>query len=415
VNHADALGMQSLLDSKLLQRIRVGPLAPYFDIYLARLQRDGFIASSVPCQAYAIARFSRWLDQRHCAIADIDDSLVREFLNRDPGVVHYPEPATLRRLCSVLRDVGVLRDSPASVLTASERCVYEYRQYLVNQRGLSASCLSNYTSFVEQFLSSRFPDGDLRFSELCASDVTAFLGACTGKLASGRIKLLVTALRSFLRYLLHQGQIKIELAGCVPSVAGWAFSDIPKCLPAGAVEHLLEQQNRSTPLGQRNYAILLLLARLGLRAGEVLALNLQDIEWENGCITIRRKAGRWMQLPLPTDVGETVALYLHSGRPQCSSRRVFVRHAAPLRGFAHTITISSIVRRALIKAGIESERTGAHVLRHSLAADLLRKGASLAEIGDVLGHRRPDTTALYAKVDLVALRPLALPWPGGAQ
>lgn len=407
--------MQSLLDSKLLQRVRVGPLAPYFDVYLARLQRDGFRASSVPCQAYAIARFSRWLDQRHCVIASLDDSLVREFLNRDPGVVHYPEAATVRRLCSVLRDVGVLQDAPASVSTASERCVNEYRQYLINQRGLSASCLSNYTSFVEEFLSSRFQDGDLRFSELCASDVTAFLQACTGKMARGRIKLLITALRSFLRYLLHQGHTKIELAGCVPAAAVWAFSEIPKGLPAGAVERLLDQQNRSTPLGERNHAILLLLARLGLRAGEVLALNLQDFDWENGCITIRRKAGRWMQLPLPADVGEAVALYLRSGRPRCSSRYVFVRHRAPVRGFAQSITISSIVRRALIKAGIKSERTGAHVLRHSLASDLLRKGASLAEIGDVLGHRRPDTTALYAKVDLVTLRSLALPWPGGAQ
>ncbi|MGH9627329.1 MAG: site-specific integrase [Bryobacteraceae bacterium] len=407
--------MHSLLDPKLLQRVRVGPLAPYLDIYLARLRRDGFMASSVPCQAYAIARFSRWLEQRHCTVADLDDSTVREFLNRDPGIVHYPEPATLRRLCLILQEIGVLQAATPPVPTASERCVNEYRQYLVNQRGLSASCLSNYTSFVKEFLSSRFPDDNLSFSELCASDVTAFLQAGTARLARGRAKLLVTALRSFLRYLLHRGRIEVELAGCVPSVAGWAFSEIPKCLPAGAVERLLEQHNRSTALGQRNYAILLLLARLGLRAGEVRGLNLQDIDWENGCITIRRKAGRWMQLPLPTEVGEAVALYLRSGRPQCSSRYVFVRHRAPVRGFAHSITISSIVRRALIRAGIESERTGAHVLRHSLAADLLRKGASLEEIGDVLGHRRPDTTALYAKVDLEALRPLALSWPGGAQ
>jgi site-specific recombinase XerD len=355
-NDADALGMQSLLDPKLLERLRVGPLAPYFDIYLAGLQRDGFMPSSVPCQAYAIARFSRWLDQRHCTISDLDDSLVREFLNRDPGVVHCHEPATLRRLCSVLREAGVLQYALPSVLSASEQCVNEYRQYLINQRGLSASCLPNYLSFVKEFLSSRFPDDDLRFSELCASDVTGFVKACTDKLAPGRIKLLVTALRSFLRYLVHHGRTKMELAGCVPSVAGWAFSEIPKGLPAGAVERLLRQQNRSTPLGQRNYAILLLLARLGLRAGEVLALTFADFDWENGCITVRRKAGRWMQLPLPADVGEAVAVYLQSSRPRCSSRRVFVRHAAPIRGFAHTITVSSIVRRALKKAGIESER-----------------------------------------------------------
>jgi len=157
----------------------------------------------------------------------------------------------------------------------------------------------------------------------------------------------------------------------------------------------------------------LLLARLGLRACEIVALQLDDIDWDNGWITIRGKGGRLAQMPLPSDVGEAIAVYLRFGRPCCHCRRVFLRHRAPIRGFAHSITVSTIVRRALIQAGIDSARKGAHVFRHTLATDLLRQQVSLDEIGDLLRHQSPNTTALYAKVDLTALRSLALPWPGG--
>jgi len=285
----------------------------------------------------------------------------------------------------------------------------------VHQRGLAESCLPNYISYVEQFLSERFAENEPCFTELRASDVTRFVKDRVGKLSPGRAKLLVTALRSFLRYLLHQGLIMVELAGCVPAVACWSLSEIPKSLPPGTVQRVLAQQDRTTAVGCRNFAILILLARLGLRAGEVVALNLEDLDWEEGLIRIRRKGARWTRLPLPADVGEAIATYLRSDRPRCSSRRVFLRHSAPIRGFAHTITVSSIVRRTLIRAGVDSARTGAHLLRHTLAVDLLRKGASLDEIGDVLGHRSPNTTALYAKVDSVALNAIALPWPGGAR
>jgi integrase len=159
----------------------------------------------------------------------------------------------------------------------------------------------------------------------------------------------------------------------------------------------------------------LLLARLGLRACEIVALELDDIDWDNARITIRGKGGRLAQMPLPTDVGEAIALYLRSGRPRCACRRVFLRNRAPLRGFAHSITVSSIVRRALIEAGVDSARKGAHLFRHTLATELLRQEVSLDEIGELLRHESPNTTALYAKVDLIALRSLALPWPGGAQ
>lgn len=407
--------MQPLVDPKLLERLRIGPLAQYFDIYLSRLKRDGFLPSSVPCQAYAITRFSKWLHQKGIRPDDLDESTVRKFLDRHPGVVHYPERATLRRLMSILRESGIVRAESPLPLTPVEACVHEYRQYLVRDRGLSAASLPNYLSFVTEFLRERFSNGDLCLSGLRAVDVITFMKEQAARLSPGRTKLLVTALRVFLRYLLHQGKIEIELAGCVLPVASWSFSEIPKHLPPDTVQRVLARHDRSTPVGRRNYAILLLLARLGPRAGEVVGLNLEDFDWDNGLIRIRRKGSRWTQLPLPSDVGAAIAAYLQSDRPLCSSRRVFLRHNAPIRGFAHTICVSSIVRRTLIAAGIDSERTGAHLFRHTLAVDLLRKGASLGQIGDVLGHRSPNTTALYAKVDVAALRAVALPWPGGAR
>jgi len=407
--------MQPIIDSKLLERLRVGPLAPFLDVYISRIEQDGFLPSSVPCQAYAIARFSKWLQQEDIRLGDLDEIRVRRFLDRDPGVVHFPEPATIRRLVLILRDIGVLKAEPPAVVTSLQHCVAEYRKYLVHQRGLAESCLPNYLSYVQQFLAKRFGANEPCFIELCASDVTTFMKDQIGKLSAGRAKLLVTALRSFLRYLLHQGLITVELASCVPAVACWSLSEIPKSLPTGTVQRVLAQQVRPTAVGCRNFAILMLLARLGLRAGEVVALNLEDLDWEEGLIRIRRKGARWTQLPLPADVGEAIATYLRLHRPRCSSRRVFLRHSAPIRGFAHTITVSSIVRRTLIRAGVDSARTGAHLLRHTLAVDLLRNGASLDEIGDVLGHRSPNTTALYAKVDLAALSTITLPWPGGVQ
>jgi len=407
--------MQPLIDPKLLQRLRVGPLAEYFDVYLARVERDGFLPSSLPCQAYAITRFSKWLQQENIRPNDLDDEVVRKFLGRDPGMAHYPERATIRRLVSILRELGVVKVEAPRPNTPVQTCVQEYRDYLVGDRGLSAASVPNYLSFVEQFLRERFSEGEVCLSGLRAGDVITFLKTQAAKLSPGRRKLLVTALRTFLRYLLHQGKIQMELSGCVLRVASWSFSAIPKSLPSGTVQQVLAGHDRSTAVGRRNYAILLLLARLGLRAGEVVTLNLEDLDWNNGLIRIRRKGSRWTQLPLPVDVGTAIAAYLQSDRPRSSSRRVFLRHCAPIRGFAHTISVSSIVRRTLVGAGIDSERTGAHLFRHTLAVDLLRNGASLEEIGDVLGHRRPDTTALYAKVDVIALRELALPWPGGAR
>jgi integrase len=190
---------------------------------------------------------------------------------------------------------------------------------------------------------------------------------------------------------------------------------LPKCLLPGQVEQILDHCEHGTSKGRRDYAILLLLARLGLRAGEVVALTLDDVDWEEGHLTVRSKGGRWTRLPIPVDVGKAISDYLTNGRPSCADRHVFIRERAPRRGFPASTRISALVRSAVIRSGIESARKGAHLFRHSLATEMLRKDASLREIGEVLRHRSPDTTQLYAKVDLRSLECLALPWPKGEQ
>jgi integrase len=199
----------------------------------------------------------------------------------------------------------------------------------------------------------------------------------------------------------------------VPTVPNWSKATLPKFLPPGAVQRVLTGCDRRTSIGRRDYAILLLLSRLGLRGGEVVALNLEDIDWECGQITIHGKGGRSAEMPLPADVGEAIAAYLRYDRRRSCSRRVFIRAMAPLTGFASSVAICFIVKKALERAGVQSPRKGAHLFRHTLACDLLRQGCSLDEIGEVLRHKSPETTAIYAKVDVTALHSLALPWPGG--
>jgi integrase len=226
---------------------------------------------------------------------------------------------------------------------------------------------------------------------------------------------MLPALRAFLRYLHHSGVTATDLSPGVPAVPTWRFATLPKYLQPAQVAQVLAACDRQTAVGRRDYAILLLLARLGLRAGEVVALRLEDLDWAAGHLTVRSKGGRWSQFPLPTDVGAALAAYLQQDRPRCASRQVFLRRCAPWGGFANSIAVSTLVARACRRAGIRAPHTGAHVFRHSLATTMLRQGASLAEIGEVLRHRSPQTTTLYAKVDLGALHGLACPWPGGAR
>jgi site-specific recombinase XerD len=274
--------------------------------------------------------------------------------------------------------------------------------------------LKSYLPIVRRFLVERPDNHVLRFDKLRPTDLHGFIVRGAQRRSLGRAKLAVTAMRSFLRFLQQRGILAIDLAAAMPGVANWRLSHLPKTLPPHQVEQLLASCDRDTPAGQRDYAILLLLARLGLRGGEVVAMTLDDLVWECGEIVVRGKGQRLARMPLPPDVGSALANYLRYVRPACATRRVFIRMLAPLRGLRGPSTICCIVRRALKRAGVTSDFKGAHLLRHSLATDLLRRGASLDEIGQLLRHSQPITTQIYAKVDIAALRSIGLAWPGAA-
>jgi integrase/recombinase XerD len=211
--------MKTFIDPNLLQRLRVGPLAPYLDAYLKHIEQEGFVPSSAPMQMYAIARFSKWLRDRQFDLHQVDEAAVNRFLKRDPGVVHSCESATLRRLLAMLRQIGVTVAKASEPGTCHQRFIVDYRRYLLRERGLAEATLVYFVRFAEQFLSARFGNGDLNLSELCAKDVTDFVQNRAHQLSPGRAKLLVTALRSLLRYMRHQGEIPIDLATCVLPVA----------------------------------------------------------------------------------------------------------------------------------------------------------------------------------------------------
>lgn len=403
--------------SSTIERLRQGPLSEYLDAYATAVAAQGYGRHSIREQIVAISDFSRWLKQKHIEVRALDSDVVDRFLRyrRRPHRVRRGDPKALQRLLTMLRQQGVVKHQPPVADTAQSRIVAEFRRYLLQERGLSPSTLLNYVPVAEQFLAERFHNRAPNFAALRAPHVTGFVMRHAHQLSPVRAGLMVTALRSFFRYLRHRGEIATDLAGCVPSVPNRSLSTLPRFLPAATVERILECCDRKTPSGRRNHAILLLLARLGVRAGEVVGLSLDDIDWTTGQITIRGKGGKSAQLPLPADVGSALAAYLRHDRPRSATRSVFLRHRAPLVGFGNSSTISSLVRRALKHAGVESVHKGAHVLRHSLATSLLRQGGSLDEIGELLRHQSPNTTAIYAKVDVTALHTLALPWPGGGR
>ena len=402
--------------SKTIERLRQGPLNEHLDAYATAVAEQGYTHDSIRQQIVVIADFSRWLAQKHIDVQALSSQVVDRYLRprRRQQRIRRGEPKTLTRLLAMLGQKGVVKQHQQPVADiARTRIANEFRCYLLQERGLSPSTLLNYVPVAEQFLAERFHNAVPNFAMIRATHVTGFVLRHARQLSPVRAGLMVTALRSFFRYLRHRGVIATDLAACVPTVPNWSLSTLPRFLPAGAVERILECCDRTTSVGRRNYTILLLLARLGVRAGEVVGLSLDDIDWSTGQITIRGKGGKSAQLPLVNDVGSALADYLRHDRPRSATRRVFLRHRAPLVGFGNSSTISSLVRRALKHAGVESAHTGAHVLRHSLATSLLRQGGSLDEIGELLRHQSPNTTAIYAKVDVTALHTLALPWPGG--
>lgn len=404
-------------DHRTLVRMREGPLGAYVGAFAQQMIDEGYARTSVRYALQLVAELGRWLNRRRTTVPQITAEHLADYLRNRSQEKHFRsgDAAILHRLLRLLIEQGFVVPDSAVEPTPAERLEAEFRCYLEQERRLAPPTVVNYLEFARRFLAQNARDGEVRLDLLQATDVVGFVQREAARLHHGkRAKLMTTALRSLLQYARYRGLIKSDLRISVPTVANWSMASLPRALSSDELQRLLSCCKRTSAVGRRNWAILLLLARLGLRAGEVVALALDDLDWANGEICIRSAGARADHLPIPQDVGEALADYLCHARPACASRRVFVRIRAPRRGFATSAAISTLVMRALARAGLDPAHKGAHLLRHTLATQMLRQGASLTEIGELLRHRNPQTTMIYAKVDLDLLRPLALPWPGGA-
>jgi integrase/recombinase XerD len=385
-----------------------GPLARYAEGFREELSGQGYAQGSAAHQIHLMAHLSRWLAARGLGPAALDECLISQFVaaRRAGGYAALRSAKALAPLLGYLRGLGVAAPSRLPEPQApGDRLIGRFADYLARERCLAADSIRSYTGVARRLLAEASMEG------LTAADVTGFARRECGRRGVASAKATVTGLRALLRFLYLDGQIALPLAGAVPSAACWQLAALPRAVSPADLARMAESCDRRSVAGRRDYAIIVLLARLGLRAGEVAALDLGDIDWRQGEITVRGKGSRRDSLPLPADAGEAVAGWLVGGRPAdpgCPA--VFVRLRPPHGRLAST-SVSYVVRRASVRAGIAP--AGAHRLRHATAVTMLASGGTLAEIGQVLRHATPGTTAIYAKADLLALSPLARPWPGG--
>ncbi len=396
---------------KVLRSIVRGPLAPYVTGFAAELLGQGYTRTSADQHVCFIAHLDRWLLAEGLGVQELSESTIERYLleRTAAGYVEYRSRMALQPLLTFLTPLGVLPAEEPVRLDPVEDLVSGYRSYLLTERGLSPATVSGYLHLARPFIASRARGNRLDLAGLTATDVIEFvLASCPGR-ATGSAKLIVTVTRSVLDWLHLTGMVPVSLAAAVPSVAGWKLAGLPQALAPAQLRALLAACDRRTRTGQRDYAIVLLLARLGLRSGEAARLGLDDIDWRRGELRVVGKGNRAESLPLPADVGAAITTYLRRGRPTCvQERSVFVRVHAPHRALTAS-GIGNVVNTAGQRAGLG--HVHAHQLRHTAATAMLRAGSPLAEVGQVLRHRSPFNTAIYAKVDQQALAVLARPWP----
>lgn len=401
------------------RQAQMGSLLASVQIFVDQMEANGYAAASVRISTRLVRDFAFWLDQRGIAMQSLAAKHVADYL--DHRWLHRRrrrgDAFTLHAFARLVAPNGYKASAEQeTAISPSQRVRREFEQYLLRERGLAAASIRLYGDPVGRFLEGQFGSSAVRLDQLTATDVIGFVQTEAARLHHPkRAQVMTTALRLFLQYGRYCGDIVADLHTCVPTVANWSMAGIPRSISPTQVHHLLDGCNRQSATGRRDYAMLLLISRLGLRASEVVNLTLDDLDWTEGAIRIRGPAQRVDHLPLPADVGAALVDYLRYARPDCASRNVFLRSRAPRRALLGPSAVSCIVLRALRRAGIDSPTKGAHLLRHSLATQMLGGGASPGEIAEILRHRNPQTTTIYAKVDLVSLQTLALAWPGGVQ
>jgi site-specific recombinase XerD len=392
-----------------------GPLLVFAAGFLEELLGRGYRPGTAAKQLQLMAHLSRWVAAHRLEPGDLREVEIERFVQerRATGRVQLASARALVPLLGYLRGLGVVppagsREAP----TLAGALLDRYAEYLRVRRGLAAETVRCYCNTARAFLADRERiAGDLALGSLDVAAINDYLLRYSRRSSVFSAKAVVTGLRSLLRFLHLQGLIDRDLAVAVPSVANWRLASLVKALDADSVKRLVDSCDRSTAVGRRDFAILMLLSRLGLRIGEVAALQLEHVEWRAGDLVVCGKGSRQERLPLTVDVGEAITDWLRDGRPGCQSRFLFTRARAPHEGL-HPSSLNDVVHRACKRAGLPE--VGAHRLRHTAATEMLRAGSSLREVGQVLRHRSSEVTSIYAKVDRRALVALVQPWPRAA-
>jgi site-specific recombinase XerD len=398
--------------SKMLEHLRSGPSGPYLNGFAAALKRQGYSPATAVRYLRAAAHIGHVMAEHDASSGDIDLAAFSEHLRtcRCPrsmgGRRNHHTVFGTKLFRQHLVDIGVCRSAATAIEPAEPQLVAHFKTWLRKHRGASDPTIKLYARDAARMMAALEADP----TDWSPAGVRSYFLDRASQCGSGSVEKLATSLRAFLRYLSIEGRCQADLDSVVPAYANWRLADMPRYLAAEQVSRLIAACDGETVARRRDRAIVLLLARLALRAGDVAQLRLVDIEWQTSSLRVCGKSRYEVRLPLPQDVGDAIAAYLEC-RPFCQSDHVFLRTIAPCRAFRNGDGISSVVKRTMKRAAIVTPVKGAHVLRHTAATEMLRHGVPLEKIGLVLRHRGIDTTAYYAKADVALLKQIAQPWP----
>lgn len=394
------------------RRLRNGPAGPFLDGFAESMVAGGCSSRTVGPYLHAADHLAQWAARRGVAVPDLDEDLLARFVlhlrrcccHGCRRGAHKHVPFRVHAFLRYLREKGVVTTSAPEATRPQLVC--EYAAWMRDRRGLAETTIAHSLRVAEALLGTVRDDP----GRLDAAGVRTFVLEYIRRHAPASAGCVTTTARGFLRWLVAQDRCATDLAEAVPKVPTWRLAKLPRYLPADDVERIIAACDRSSSVARRDRAMLLLLARLGLRAGDVVGLRLGDLEWEQGRLRVAGKGRRETRLPLPQDVGDAILGYLESERPAAATDHVFLTARTLIRSIGLS-GLHDVVARAIERAGVESPSRGTHILRHSLATRLLRDGATLDAIGALLRHRDVSTTALYAKVDIGLLRQVSQPWP----
>lgn len=401
---------------KTIATLRDGPLGKYSDEMAKYLIDTGYAKKSRRSLFGIISVFSAWMVSKHLSLNDIDQEIITKFtqyrINSRKSFVRSGSQALFNRLISSLKRDGILSSDDAGRTTdCDEAVLVGYEEYLRNEKGLCLSSLKRNKTIVRNFL-SQFPSiAQEGCHSLTGPNILSYILACGNKYSAKHTQVICSLLRGFLRYLYSEGVTQNNLADVIPKIRATRAAHLPEYLEPQQVRQLLASCHRNTPKGSRNYAILLLLVRMGLRSSEVMSLTKEDINWRSGEITIRGKGSKISRMPLPYDVGEAIVQYLQKYRPKVNHQMLFVSTKAPYKGLSHPSSISTIVCMSLMSANLQTQSKGSHLLRYTIATECMRNGATLFQTSELLRHTSMDTTALYTKVDSQKLTCVLHCWP----